>query len=51
MVGDGQGGYRHGQVSLDGLVLIVEKERAGSQVLLAHPEGRTRCVTARDTRR
>ena len=36
-VGYGQGGHHHGQVSLDGLTLVVE-DRAGSQGVLAHPK-------------
>ena len=36
--GDGQGGHDHGQVRLDGIAGVVE-DGAGSQVVLAHPEG------------
>ena len=37
VAGYGQGGHHHGQVSLDGVTGVVE-DRAGSQVVLAHPE-------------
>ena len=39
VAGHGQGGHDHGQVGLDGVAGVVE-DRAGSQVVLAHPEGR-----------
>ena len=38
IAGNGQGGHDHGQVRLDSIVGVVE-HGAGSQVVLAHPEG------------
>ena len=38
VAGYGQGGHHHSQVSLDGIALVVE-DRAGPQVVLAHPKG------------
>ena len=50
VAGYGQGGHDHGQVGLDGVMGVVE-DRAGPQVVLAHPEGLPGRATARDTKR
>ena len=38
IAGYGQGGHDHGQMSLDGIALVVE-DGAGPQVVLTHPKG------------
>ena len=50
VAGYGQGGHHHGQVSLDGVTGAVE-DRAGPQVVLAHPKGLPGRATGRGRRR
>ena len=50
VAGYGQGGHHHGQVGPGGVSGVVE-DRAGSQVVPAHPKRLTGRATARDTRR